>query len=107
MKNRKILITVILCLSVFLIALDIYGVWKDKGGQWQPGKKAGIFSLERTDWNDDVKTAVNDLLERFEKDGLNTGEIIDEWCLVRDGKGNGLGFDTGFLTEYDGYHSHK
>lgn len=27
MKNRKILITVILCLSVFLIALDIYGVW--------------------------------------------------------------------------------
>lgn len=46
-------------------------------------------------------------LERFKKDGLTTGQIIDEWSLVRDGESNGLGFETGFLKEYDGYHSHK
>ena len=46
-------------------------------------------------------------LELFKKDGLTTEEIINEWSVIRDGKSNGLGFRTGFLTEYDGYHSHK
>lgn len=47
------------------------------------------------------------LLDRIRKDGRTTAETIDSWCLVQDGKSNGLGFETGFLTEYDGYHSHR
>lgn len=47
------------------------------------------------------------MLERFKKDKLTTKEIIDKWSVVQDGESNGLGFETGFLTEYDGYHSHK
>ena len=44
-------------------------------------------------------------LESFEKDGLTTGEIINKWSIIRDAESSGLGFETGFLTEYDGYHS--
>ena len=46
-------------------------------------------------------------LEIFEKDGLTTEEIIDKWSIIRDEKSSGLGFETGFLEEYDGYHNIK
>ena len=44
-------------------------------------------------------------LESFKKAGLTTEEIINKWSIVRDENSSGLGFKTGFLTEYDGYHS--
>ena len=44
-------------------------------------------------------------LESFKKDGLTTEEIINKWSIVRDEESSGLGFKTGFLEEYDGYHS--
>ena len=44
-------------------------------------------------------------LKRFEEEGLSTKETIDKWALIQTGEENGLGFDTGFLKEYDGYHS--
>ena len=46
-------------------------------------------------------------LECFKEDKLTTEEIINKWSLIQDGDSNGLGFNTGFLTEYDGYHSQK
>ena len=44
-------------------------------------------------------------LKRFEEEGLSTKETIDKWARIQTGEENGLGFDTGFLQEYDGYHS--
>lgn len=46
-------------------------------------------------------------LELFKEKGLSTAEIINTWAVRQDAETNGLGFKTGFLTTFDGYHSHK
>ena len=46
-------------------------------------------------------------LQKFKDDALSTADILNTWALRRSGEENGLGFDTGFLDTYDGYHSHK
>jgi len=44
-------------------------------------------------------------LNRFIEEGLSTKDTINKWAVFQTVESNGLGFDTGFLKEYDGYHS--
>lgn len=44
-------------------------------------------------------------LEKFKEDKLSTAEIFDNWAVKKDAENSGLGFATGFLDEYAGYHS--
>lgn len=46
-------------------------------------------------------------LEYFCKHRMSTEEIINNWAIKKSGEKSGLGFDTGFISEYDGYHSHQ
>lgn len=36
---------------------------------------------------------------------MSTEEILNTWSIKQNAGENGFDFDTGFLTEYDGYHS--
>lgn len=46
-------------------------------------------------------------LQHFKDEGLSTADILNSWSIKKKAEANGLGFDTGFLDSYDGYHSHK
>lgn len=51
--------------------------------------------------NEDNYTQLN----RITEEGLSTKDTINKWAVIQTGESNGLGFATGFLEEYDGYHS--
>ncbi len=45
-------------------------------------------------------------LQRMIDDKMTTEDIINTWSLKQEAGANGFDFNTGFLTEYAGYHSH-
>lgn len=45
-------------------------------------------------------------LDMFEDESLSTEDVFDTWALTQDAESSDLGFETGFLEVYDGYHSH-
>ncbi len=53
------------------------------------------------------KNRENELqLDLFVSQKPSVAQIMNEWSVVRSPDENGLGFPTGFLAEYNGYHSH-
>ena len=57
-----------------------------------PEENREAVSLTRDDWSDDVK--------------MTTEDIINTWSLKQEAGKNDFDFNTGFLTEYAGYHTH-
>ncbi len=54
------------------------------------------------------KNSDNDAqLQRMIDDGMSTKDVLNTWSIKKSAGENGFNFNTGFLTEYDGYHSHK
>ena len=44
-------------------------------------------------------------LQKMIDEKMSTKEILNTWSVKQHAGENGFDFDTGFLTEYDGYHS--
>ena len=54
------------------------------------------------------KSAENETqLQRMIDDNMTTTDILNTWSIRQKANENGFDFDTGFLTEYAGYHSHQ
>jgi hypothetical protein len=46
-------------------------------------------------------------LQRMIDDNMTVSDILNSFAIKQAAGGNGFDFDTGFLTEYAGYHSHQ
>ncbi len=54
------------------------------------------------------KNADNEVqLQKMIDDKMTTKDILNSWSIKQTANENGFSFDTGFLKEYAGYHSHQ